>query len=182
MSSATSVDRHPPSDRWALRAVWLVLASTLAFAAWSYAVADWSAAEYFLVSQLLIWAEVFVTLTAFFAALLAALGAWPGRGPFWRSIFVSTILSAVPSSIVMADVDAHAFLNLGCCRAPTFWDYVASHSWPELVAYDVLAFALSIWVALLYFPAVRGWRLGVYLVISAAVLVALPITFPGHGH
>ncbi|MDA8344783.1 MAG: hypothetical protein M0Z66_04790 [Thermaerobacter sp.] len=180
MRRKTSVARLPPSDRWALASIWLVFAATLVFSAWSYAVDGWSAAAFWLAGQVLGWALEFITLAAFFAALLLILHAWPGRRPYWRSVLVTAVLGTVPSSVVTADFDAHSFASIACCTAPTFWNCLILHSRPELVVFDLLTLALSVWVALLYFPAVRGWRFGMYLVLSAIVLLALPVSFPLH--
>ncbi len=118
----------------------------------------------------------FALLGIVLAILLAALGAWPGGGPYWRSLFVMNTLGAVPSSIVTADFEAHTFAGIPLSSG--FWAYVATKSpVPEATIFDVLIVALSYWMAMLYFPAVRGWRMAVYMAVCAALLIAIPGTY-----
>ncbi|MDA8346284.1 MAG: hypothetical protein M0Z66_12495 [Thermaerobacter sp.] len=156
------------SDRWAVRALWFVLLASAGFAAWSYWEGGVPAAGTFALTELISWVLGVVKLAVIFAILSLALSAWPGRRSFWLGTTVTSVLTAVPASIYSAATTVY-YHNIAVSRTGSFVTrYLVFHNWPQNTAYLLLLCAVTAWVALLYFPKVRGWRFVVFWVVTVA--------------
>lgn len=177
MGHATQGNGRKRSDRWAVRALWLVLLASAGFGVWSYAEGGLPFAVTFGGAELIFCGWQFMLIAVIFVTLLLALSAWPGKRALWLGVAVMTVFTSIPASVVTAIHLAQGFPH----ASPVItWlsDYLLMHNWPELVAYDLAVLAVSAWVALLYFPRLRGWRLAVYWTATVVVFTMFEFLFP----
>ena len=159
------------SDRWAIRAVWLVIAVDVLFALWSYWQNGIWLAGMFLSEQVIDWGLGIVLAVIVFAVLSLALAAWPGRRSFWVSTVVMSILVSIPNAAYDAESVVLTFSPPSPYRPFFGGDYLIFHPLAIMIPYDLLVLVVSPWVIRLYFPAVRGWRFTVFWVFTVAASV-----------
>ncbi|MDA8344938.1 MAG: hypothetical protein M0Z66_05580 [Thermaerobacter sp.] len=113
-------------------------------------------------------------LAAYLGIMLLLLHAWPGHAPFWRSVAIFASILAVPDILVSADGNWHSWANVPFAHQGILETVITMNAAPVSVLYDVLLAVGSLWLAWRYYPAIRGWRLAVFWIITDAVLLGLP--------
>ena len=112
-------------------------------------------------------------LAAYLALLLLALRAFPGRAAFWKSVAMLACLLAVPEILVSADGNWHSWARVGFSHHGILDTVITTNAMPIAILYDVLLAAGALFMAWRYYPAVRGWRLLLYWVLTVVLLMGV---------